>query len=117
MLVAHRSLALVADRCGQPIHVVIHILQHFANAVAFDDFVDPPVAVVVETDVCDMRVTEEIVEVAQRLLICANEERAEEVAVAVFDVVEFEGLLYIVVVNESVDLSIRVAFRRGGESA
>ena len=109
MLVAHRALALVANRLAQSIHVVLHVLQHFAHAVAFDDLVDPPIAVVIETDVRDVRVTEEIVKVAERLLVRADEERAEEVLVAVLNVVQLHPLLHVVIIDEAVDLAVRVA--------
>jgi hypothetical protein len=42
----------------QSIHVVLHVAQHFAGGVAFDDFFDPPAAFVVLADVNVVSVAE-----------------------------------------------------------
>ena len=62
---------------------VLHVVQHLADRVAFDDGVEADRAVLVEADVDRVRVAEQVVQVAEDLLIGAEQERAEVVWVAV----------------------------------
>ena len=67
----------------QLVGVELHVLQHLADRVALDHLVDRPLAVVVDRDVDGVRVAEQVVQVAEDLLVRADEERGDEVVVAV----------------------------------
>ena len=61
-----------------------------------------------QLDVHDVRVAEEVVQVAERLLVRAHEERREEVGAAVGGV-ESQRLLDVAQIDERVDLAVGVA--------
>ena len=85
------------------------VTEHVADRVALNDFIDPPLALVVHFDVSHVGVAEQVVQVAERLLIRAHQERAQQVLLAVLKVVQLDPLLHVVVVDESVNLAIRIA--------
>ena len=58
-------------------------MQHLADRVALDDRVEVDLAVVVEADVDRVGVAEQVVQVAEDLLVGAEQERAEVVGLAV----------------------------------
>ena len=60
-----------------------------------------------------MGVTEEIVQVAERLLIRAHQERAQQILLAVLKVMQLDPLLHVVVVHKSVNLAVGIAGQIG----
>ena len=64
----------------QRLGVELHVVEHLAHRVALDERVEPRAAVLVEADVHGVGVAEQVVEVAEDLLIGADEEHAEVVA-------------------------------------
>ena len=87
----------------------MHVVQHIAHRVALDDLVDPPLAAGVVLHVRHMRVAEQVVQVAQRLLIGTHQEGAHVVALALGEVVQLHELLHVAVIHEAVDAAVRVA--------
>src|SRR6185295_9035438 len=89
----HRPLAIAREGRVELARVVLHVAEHGARGVALDDLLDPPAVLVVEADVRDMGVAEEVVQVAEGLLVGADQERPEEVFLARRQLVHLEGAL------------------------
>ena len=88
-------------------------MQHLADRVALDDVLDARavvalVAVVGERDVDGVGVAEQVVQVAEDLLVRADQERAEVVRLAV-ERVQLQRLPHVAQVDELVDLAVGVA--------
>ena len=65
----------------------------------------------------DVRVAEEVVQVAERLLVGADEERREEVLLAGRELVHFERALDVALRHEAVDLAVGIAGDVGEHAA
>ena len=70
----------VARRCRR---VELHVVQHFGDGVAMHDVGDDVAAILGQLHVHGVRVAEQVVQVAENLLIRAGEEDAEDVVFAV----------------------------------
>jgi hypothetical protein len=130
LALAHRQSALLArgfdvkpHRTLQVGDVILHVLQHFFDGVALDDFVDFPLAVLVDGNVHRVRVAQQVVQVAQNLLVRAEQKNAQVVRFTTFSLarqvtqrVQLERLLLGALVDEVVDLAVAVA-RDVGENA
>ena len=75
--VAHRFFDAVAELAHEHLGVELDVVEHLANRVALDDRLEHDVARRVEADVHRVRVAEQVVEVAEDLLIRADEEDAQ----------------------------------------
>ena len=75
--------------------VVLHVLQHLGDGIALDLVVEVEVAVA-EGDGDDVGVAEEVVEVAEGLLVGADEEGTEVVLLIGGAVVEVEVVVLLV---------------------
>ena len=78
---------LAAERLQQVGRAELHVVEHLGHRVAMHEVTDL-VALGGEVDVHRVRVTEQVVQVAKDLLICAGEEHAEDVRLAVPPLVE-----------------------------
>ena len=105
---ADGALDVLAHAGGQLVGRVLHVVQHLADRVALDDGVEVDLAVLVEADVDRVGVAEEVVQVAEDLLVGAEQERAEVVGLAV-ERVQLQGVADVAEVDELVDLAVRVA--------
>ena len=88
--------------------VELDVVEHFLHRVALDHRVEHDVAVLVEADVHRVRVAEQVVQVAEDLLVGADQEDAEVVRLAV-EGVQRQRLLDVAAVDELVDLAVGVA--------
>src|SRR5688572_7993424 len=87
--------------------LVAHVLEHRGHRVPGHDVVDL-VAALAERDDDGVGVAEEVVQVAQDLLVGADEEDAE-VVVLVLERVELDDVLDVPPIDEVVDLAVGVA--------
>ena len=73
---AHRGLDVGAQLPEQHLGIELDVVQHLADGVALDQRIEAGAAVVVEADVDGVGVAEQVVQVAEDLLIGADEEHA-----------------------------------------
>ena len=105
----------------QLVGVELHVVQHLAHRVALDDGVEHDVAVLVEADVDGVGVAEQVVQVAEDLLVRAEQERAEVVRLAVEGVqlqraacTSRRSMNWSILPSESQVMSPSTAWRVGG---
>ena len=70
--------------------VVLHVLEHLVGGVALDDLLDPPAAAVLQPDVHHVGVAEQVVQIAQRLLVGADQEGRQVIRLARDEFVHFK---------------------------
>src|SRR5436190_10093480 len=87
----------------------LHVVENFGNRIAVHEVRHLPAAVAVEAHVHGIGIAEEIVQVAEDFLICSGEEHAEDVRLAVLEIVQLETRPAILVADEAIDPSVRVA--------
>src|SRR5215469_16317100 len=107
--VADGALAVTGERRIQLGDVVLHVLQHLVGGVALDDLLDPPAALIVQAHMHDVRVAEEVVEVAEGFLVGPDQEGREVVLLTRLQLVQLEGALHVAQRDEVIDLAVRVA--------
>jgi hypothetical protein len=91
----------VVQLAHEGIGIELHIVQHFADRVALDDRFQYHVPLRTEADMHSVRVAEQVVQVAENLLVRADEEHAEVVRFAgewmqrqrAFDVASIDELI------------------------
>ncbi len=108
-LFSHSEFDVFAEGIQQRLRVVLDVVQHFANGVALDDGIENDVAVVVETDVDGVGVAEKVVQIAEDLLISAEEERAQNVATVVLEGMQGQRFLDVAAIDELVHLAVGIA--------
>ena len=96
---------------------VLDVLEHVLHALAAQDVRQARPAGLVEVDVHDVRVAEQVVHVAQDLLVRADQEEAEVVGLVLLQRVQLERALDVAQVDEAVDLAVRVAGDVGQDRA
>ena len=106
--VADRGFDVGAELRDQRFGVELDVVEHFADRVALDHRVEHDRVVVIQRDVHGVRVAEQVVEVAENLLIRADQEHAEVIRLAV-ERVQRQRFLDVAAVDELVDLAVRVA--------
>ena len=79
----HRQFHVAAQTRDQRIRLELHVVQHLANRVAFDHGVEHHFARFVQPDMDRVGIAEQIVQVAENLLIGAQQERAQVIVLAV----------------------------------
>ena len=94
--------------------VVLHVGEHLGHRVALDHVLDA-VVVAVDPDVHGVGVAEEVVQVAQDLLVGADQEGGDQVLAAV-RAVQLEEALHVAQVDELVDLAVAVAGEVGDDA-
>ena len=82
-LLAHGEFHIFAELVEQRLDVVLNVIENFTNGVALDHCLEHHFARFVERDVDGVGVAEQIVQVAEDLLIGADQKRAENVRLAV----------------------------------
>src|SRR5215475_9339720 len=107
--IADGALAVAGERRIQLGHVVLHVLEHLVGGVALDDLLDPPAALVVQAHVYHVRVAEQVVQIAERLLISPDQEGRQVIFLARPELVQLEGALHIAQRHEMIDLAVGVA--------
>ena len=111
LLVVHAALAdggfdVAAAACASSVSgVELHVVEHLADGVALDDRLEHHLAVVVQADVHGVGVAEQVVQVAEDLLVGADQERAQVVRLAV-ERVQRQRALDVAAVDELVDLAV-----------
>ncbi len=83
-------------------------MQNLANRVALDDGIEVDFAVIFQAHMNCVGVAEEIVQVAENLLVSAEQKRAEVVRLTIVSV-QFQGVADIAEVDELIDLAVRIA--------
>src|SRR5215471_3989843 len=114
-LLAQRRLDQAAHARDQVFLVVLHVREHLGHRVALDHVVDA-VVVAVDLHVHRVGVAEQVVQVAQDLLVCADQERGDQVLFAV-RAVQLEEALHVPELDELVDLAVAVAGEVGHDAA
>jgi hypothetical protein len=113
---AQRLVGRAPNALDQSPSVVLNVVEDLADVVALDDVDDRVVAVVVEPDVDGIGVAEQVVQVAEDLLIGADQEDADVVGLAV-PLVQLEHALLVAAGDELVDLAVAVAGEVGEHTA
>ena len=80
---AHGHLDTSAQASNERISLELHIVEHFANRIALNNFIEQHLARGAEPHVNRVGVAEEIVKIAEDLLIRADQKRAQIVIAAV----------------------------------
>src|SRR5229473_374304 len=83
-------------------------MQDLANRVALDNRVQVDFAVLVQADVNSIGVSEEIVQIAENLLISPEQEGPQVIGFAIVRV-QLQGAADIPQVDELIDLAVRIA--------
>src|SRR5256714_1432321 len=107
--VADGALAVARQRRVQLRDVVLHVFEHLVGRVALDDLFDPPAAFIVQAHVHHVGVAKEIVQVAERLLVGADQERRQVVPLVRPELMQLERALHVTQRHEVIDLAIGVA--------
>src|ERR1051326_8322162 len=105
---AQRALHVAAQLRHQRLAVELHVLQHFLDGIALDHRIENGFAVPAQPDMDRIGVAEEVVQIAQNLLVRAEQERAEIVVGAVKRV-KLQGALHVAPVDECFHLAIGIA--------
>jgi hypothetical protein len=87
-----RALHLAAEGADQRLRVELHVVEHLGDRVAVDEVGDLVAVRVAEAQVHGVGVAEEVVQVAQDLLVGAGQEDAEDVRLVRRDGVQLEAL-------------------------
>ena len=105
---AYGLLGEAAETTDQFLGVVFHIAEHIGDGITFD-FVRVDGSAIFHVDADDVRVTEQIVQVAQRFLVGTDEENGYVVRVALLELVERENFGNVFAIDEAIDLAIAIA--------
>ena len=89
--------------------VVLYVLEDAADGVALDNRVDLVVGLAVEGDMHGVGVAEQVVHVAEDLLVGADQEKADVVVLVRFDAVERQAAGGAVFANEVGNLAVGIA--------
>src|ERR1039458_3240303 len=104
---AERGFDIAAQHGDQDVGRELDVVQHLADGIALNHRIENHVAVGAQAYMHGVGIAEEIVEVAQNLLIRAQQERAQ-VIVAAVEGVELQGALDVAAVDEGVHLAIGI---------
>ena len=103
-----RSFHVAAELFEQGGGFELHVIQHFAHGIAVDHRVEHHIALFIELNVHGIGVAEQVVQVAQDLLIRAHQKRARIVRLAV-ERVQRQGFLHVAAIDELVDFAVGIA--------
>ena len=106
----NRFLCRLADTFNHRVMTILNVTEDFGHRVA-GNVVIQRVARGRHRDVNRVRVTEEVVQVAQNLLVGSRQEDAQKILLTAFNVMNLESLLCFssFAINEIFELAIRIA--------
>ena len=96
-------LAQARDEVGAE---VLHVREHLLDVVARHEVREPRPAVLAQVDMDDVGVAEQIVHVAQDLLVSPDQEEAHVVALVLPQRVQLQDALDVTQVDEAIDLAV-----------
>ena len=89
--------------------LVLHVFQAFPGGIAVDHRVDHVAGLLVEGDMDGVGVAEEVMQIAEDLLVSADEEEADVIIFVLADLVQGEELGAAVLPDEAGDLAVGIA--------
>ena len=90
---AHGPLAIARQPRIEFVRIIFHVFEDLIGGIALDDFLDPPAAFVVQPDMHDMGVAEQVVKIAESLLIRADQKGGQIIRLTDDEFVQLERAL------------------------